>query len=490
MKIRNQSRKRFAARMCGLLAAVLMLSSALVSCDIAAPGPQGPQGPQGEQGVPGEKGDTGAQGIQGIQGVPGADGNGIVSIERTATDGLVDTYTVTFSNGNTATFTVTNGQKGEQGDQGLQGEQGEQGPAGPQGPQGVQGAQGPQGPQGEQGDPGDPGRGIVSIEHTSTGGLVDTYTITFTDGTTSTFTVVNGAQGETGAQGPQGEKGEQGEQGLQGEQGIQGPQGEKGEQGEQGPQGEKGEQGEQGPQGEKGEKGDTGAIGDQWQGLKWTSFGTSITDTTPRNGVVSGRYTPVLAELSGLVETNRGVQGASMGGHILHYTMIYSHQYADSALITVEGAVNDFAAARPLGQVGDTISYSHRLVTDTIIAGDEGTFAGACYQVFKHLLENAPNAVIVCITDHTGRNVPGTGAHYEREAVNSLGLRQCDYNNMMMAVARYMGIIVIDAGAESFINQEHPQYLSDHIHQSELGGRQYAQTIWNRLRYVYPNVTE
>lgn len=40
------------------------------------------------------------------------------------------------------------------------------------------------------------GRGIVSIAKTATAGLVDTYTITYTDGSTSTFTITNGANGE------------------------------------------------------------------------------------------------------------------------------------------------------------------------------------------------------------------------------------------------------------------------------------------------------
>lgn len=39
---------------------------------------------------------------------------------------------------------------------------------------------------------GDPGVGIANIAKTSTVGLVDTYTITYTDGTTSTFDVTNG----------------------------------------------------------------------------------------------------------------------------------------------------------------------------------------------------------------------------------------------------------------------------------------------------------
>ena len=39
------------------------------------------------------------------------------------------------------------------------------------------------------------GKGIASIEKTSSQGLVDVYTITYTDGTKSTFTVTNGAGG-------------------------------------------------------------------------------------------------------------------------------------------------------------------------------------------------------------------------------------------------------------------------------------------------------
>ena len=82
--------------------------------------------------------------------VPGPDGVGILSIEKTATAGLVDTYTVTYTDGDTDTFTVTNGTEGV---------------------------------------------GIVSIEKTATVGLVDTYTITLSDGNTYDFTVTNGSGG-------------------------------------------------------------------------------------------------------------------------------------------------------------------------------------------------------------------------------------------------------------------------------------------------------
>ena len=42
----------------------------------------------------------------------GATGNGIASIAKTSTVGLVDTYTITYTNGDTDTFTVTNGRDG------------------------------------------------------------------------------------------------------------------------------------------------------------------------------------------------------------------------------------------------------------------------------------------------------------------------------------------------------------------------------------------
>ena len=77
------------------------------------------------------------------KGQQGETGNGIVSVAKTSTSGLVDTYTVTFDNGNTATFTVTNGSN------------------------------------------------ISTIAKTSTSGLVDTYTVTLTNGQTSQFTVTN-----------------------------------------------------------------------------------------------------------------------------------------------------------------------------------------------------------------------------------------------------------------------------------------------------------
>ena len=96
-------------------------------------------------------------------------GNGIASIVKTGTAGLVDTYTITFTNSSTTTFEVTNGVDGADGIDGI------------------------------NGNTGPTGNGIESIVKTDTTGLVDTYTVTFTNSDTTTFQVTNGADGAPGA---------------------------------------------------------------------------------------------------------------------------------------------------------------------------------------------------------------------------------------------------------------------------------------------------
>ena len=187
-------------------------------------GADGAQGEQGIQGVPGKDGHTPVITIENgrwyIDGVDtgksavGAVGNGIEKIEKTKTEGLVDTYTITYTNGGTTTFTVTNGATGSQGIQGIQGEKGEDGHT----PvitiqNGRWYIDGVDSGKSAEGIKGDTGNGISSIAKTKTEGLVDTYTITFTNGDTTTFTVTNGAAGAQGQQGVQGIQGEKGEDG-------------------------------------------------------------------------------------------------------------------------------------------------------------------------------------------------------------------------------------------------------------------------------------
>ena len=92
----------------------------------------------------------------------------ITSIVKTGSEGLVDTYTIYFSDGSTGTFSVTNGKDGVDGTD---------------------------------------GNGITNIEKTKTDGSNDTYTITFSDGSTQEYTVTNGVDGENGQNGKNGTDG-------------------------------------------------------------------------------------------------------------------------------------------------------------------------------------------------------------------------------------------------------------------------------------------
>lgn len=231
---------------------------------------------------------------------------------------------------------------------------------------------------------------------------------------------------------------------------------------------------------------------DQWTDKKWVAFGTSITDNYSQNSYITqgehagehtGKYVPYLLDMSKLSSSafvNHGISGGSINGHILYYIRYYTSDMANADLITIEGAVNDFAASVPLGQVGDTVPYTNNLLPDSTA---DGTFAGACYQAFTTALTNAPNAVVVLLTETTGKNHVGY-ADYGQLRKNDLGLYQDDYIKMTMDVAEFVGIPVINCGRDSMINVQNPQYIADHIHHTYLGGYQYATVIWDKLKYI------
>ena len=208
----------------------------------------------------------------------------VAKIEKTGTSGLVDTYTITYTDGTTTIFTVTNGEKGDKGDQGIQGIQGVSGADGHTPVITIQNGywyiDGVNTNQAAQGVKGETGNGISDISKTGTSGLVDTYTITYTNGTTTTFTVTNGEKGDKGDQGIQGIQGVPGADGhtpiitiqngfwyIDGVNTNQVAQGVKGDKGDKGDTGATGATGAQGPQGEKGDKGNTGAAGADGVGI-------------------------------------------------------------------------------------------------------------------------------------------------------------------------------------------------------------------------------
>lgn len=137
----------------------------------------------------------------GGSGTPGKDGVGIDRIEKTSTQGLVDTYTIYLTDDRTYTFTVKNGAKGDNGDTGETGPQGPAGETGPQGPTGPQGETGPQGPEGPQGPAGESGisprqemtssNTIVTLEPNKLYIFPEMASLTVTLGTPSDTNVAN-----------------------------------------------------------------------------------------------------------------------------------------------------------------------------------------------------------------------------------------------------------------------------------------------------------
>ena len=199
--------------------------------------------------------------IKGDPGNDGEDGNSITDITKTSSEGLVDTYTVSFTNGETCNFTVTNGTNGSDGDKGDQGfgivaaverpsfteaKWNEYGTIGDEeawsntesirngcrvgdifmvcgtatdtgnshtlyfrnsstsgnlGGICIAHSVAKGGQKGDPGATGNDGVGILSIEKESSSGLTDTYVINFTDGSSTTFLVKNGEDGEDGTPG-------------------------------------------------------------------------------------------------------------------------------------------------------------------------------------------------------------------------------------------------------------------------------------------------
>lgn len=223
----------------------------------------------------------------------------------------------------------------------------------------------------------------------------------------------------------------------------------------------------------------TNEIGYQWNWQRWSAFGTSITDasyydTTFRQ--VTGKYVPYLAELSHTYPVNYGIAGARIAPEVLN--RVRNTNLLSTSLVTVEGGVNDHAMSVPLGTVGDK---------------DETTFAGAIYQIAKYVYDNS-NATLVFITDYVGRyvhiNPAPDGSDFYGDCaptkVNNLGLLQIDYIEMMKKQCEYFSIPCIDAGSKCGISEiTGDLYLMDHIHSTEVGGKQYAQTIWDELKLMH-----
>jgi len=209
---------------------------------------------------------------------------------------------------------------------------------------------------------------------------------------------------------------------------------------------------------------ESSVIENSWKDKIWYAFGTSLT-----NIASEGKYPIYLASLSGMILTNYGVSGGAINDDIL--AMIKATVLTGAEVITLEGFVNDWYLATPLGVVGDTTAT---------------TYAGAIYDALTYIMQNS-SATVVCITDHTGRLY--NAIDISTSMTNGLGLKQIDYTDMFVRVCNYLSVPIINAGQKSMVNEFTASlYLSDQIHLNDLGGEQFANTIWDEMINMHPSI--
>ena len=193
-----------------------------------------------------------------------------------------------------------------------------------------------------------------------------------------------------------------------------------------------------------------------WNGKKWYAYGTSITS------VKQGTYVPFLASLSGMEVKNFGIPGGgitNLGGYskgqVKKAIMTLEDGKAEADLITLEVGANE----------GGAHGYKYDL-------GDD-TFCGCLNQCIRYLQENT-DAQIVVFPSVASTSEPSTAKqYYERvEKIREV----CEINRVYFL------------GAQSGIGyariSKNRDYTLDNIHQTYLGGYNFARFIWSVLKNI------
>lgn len=216
-----------------------------------------------------------------------------------------------------------------------------------------------------------------------------------------------------------------------------------------------------------------------WNGKKWYGFGTSITDTSGANP--TGKYAPYLAALSGMTFVNKGIGGSGIttASDQRLYNSIMSFNAQDADLITLEVGANDGGA--PLGSIYDGLSDSP--VTDN------STFCGALNKCLTHLLSvTTAQIVVICSSrgryqygnpsnTFNGNETSGSDNHTTPERDEAIR-KVCMVNSVyFLCDATGMGYARLNT-----VNGN--DYMVDQIHQTNLGGYNFAQAIWSQLKNV------
>lgn len=226
------------------------------------------------------------------------------------------------------------------------------------------------------------------------------------------------------------------------------------------------------------EKFDSANFEDVWRGKSWYAYGTSLTATA--TDTYRGKYTNVVAFLSGLIQHNKGIgaNGITSYSNDGNFNALTDPDDGKKTadLITLEVGANDEGA--PLGNIYD----------DT----DNSTFCGALNIILKFLQENT-TARIVVISSTPARyeyqhsenkyypdTTWGTDNHTIQER-NEAIKKVCDaYGVAYIPMCEECGLGEIDRMNSTFGDL----YLLDQIHPTKLGGEVMGRFVWSKLKNI------
>lgn len=200
----------------------------------------------------------------------------------------------------------------------------------------------------------------------------------------------------------------------------------------------------------------------QWSGKKWYAYGTSITNTS-----AEGKYATYLAQMSGMLHTNKGISGGGIGnlgaysqGQVFNAICNTTDGKLEADLITLETGANDVNANVPLGTIYD----------DT-----QATLAGCLTLCIRYLQEHTDAQIAIMPSVATKAKPNEANQYYKWQLMME---QICTINRVyFIRPACNLGYGKINSSKGSL-------YVVDSIHQTNLGGYILAEAIWKQIKEI------
>lgn len=221
-----------------------------------------------------------------------------------------------------------------------------------------------------------------------------------------------------------------------------------------------------------------GNITKRWLGKTGVFLGDSITygDNGIGTGKNSNSWTAQMIPLAGFSSIrNLGKKGSRVAmspGRTDSFVERIEEITDVDGVITIWGGINDFHWNVPLGSDLDT---------------EKTTFKGAYKYVLKTILENNPNAKILCITPMKSTKYIATYNENGQLNMNDVGATQEDYVQAIKMIAQFYSVPVLDMFAQSNMNPfitSHGKWFGDGLHPSNEGYLRIAKQIHHRLEIL------